>query len=132
MKLLHVTAAVIRREGKILICQRPENKNCAFLWEFPGGKIEPGETGEDCIQRECREELGVEVQVAGKLTEVTHDYPAFSVHLTFYLCDILKGEPVRKEHRAIQWISPQEIPSYEFCPADRKMLDKTGARGFFC
>lgn len=125
MKTLEVTAAVIRQEDRVLICQRPANKNCGLLWEFPGGKIEPGETGEQCIVRECQEELGVTLGVKCKLTDVTHEYPDRTVHLHFYLCEILAGTPEKKEHNAIAWVTASELSQYEFCPADAKMLHAT-------
>ena len=121
--MLEVTAAVIRRDDRFLICQRPEGKNCALLWEFPGGKIEPGETGENCIVRECTEELDLSLLVKRKLTDVIMDYPDKTVHLHFFLCRIREGEPVLKEHHAFAWIRPEEAGAYSFCPADRKMLE---------
>lgn len=122
MNMLEVTAAVIQQNGKILICQRPVNKNCGLLWEFPGGKIEAGETGEQCVIRECQEELGITLSVERKLTDITHKYPGRAVHLHFYLCNIIAGTPEKKEHNAIAWITPDEVDQYEFCPADKKML----------
>lgn len=123
--MIEVTAAIIRKADKFLICQRPEGKSCANLWEFPGGKIEPGETGEDCIIRECREELGVTIRVLEKITDVIHDYPDRSVHLHFYLAEIAEGTLTRKEHNALAWIRSEDIPRYPFCPADAKMLRQT-------
>lgn len=120
--MLEVTAAVIRQNGKILICQRPANKNCALLWEFPGGKIEAGETGEQCVVRECQEELDVTLSVERELTDVVYKYPDCTIHLHFYLCDIIAGTPEKKEHNAIAWIAPDEVARYEFCPADKMML----------
>ena len=128
MKTINVTAAVIRHDGKVLICQRPEGRNCGLLWEFPGGKIENGETGEQCIVRECREELGITIQVDRELTDITHEYPERIVHLRFYLCEIVEGNPEKKEHNALAWIALEEIDQYEFCPADREML-KVNALG---
>lgn len=124
MKTLEVTAAVIRQNGKVLICQRPANKNCGLLWEFPGGKIEAGETGEECIVRECQEELGITLRVEQEFTDITYEYPDRAVHLYFYLCEIVSGIPDNKEHNALVWITPEEIEKYEFCPADRAMLLK--------
>ena len=121
-KMLEVTAAIICKDNKILICQRPADKSCGFLWEFPGGKIEHGETGEQCIVRECQEELGVTLQVRKKVTDVIYEYPDRTVHLHFYLCDIIAGTLEKKEHAAFRWISQQEIFQFEFCPADAKML----------
>lgn len=125
MKTLEVTAAIIRQNGKILICQRPAEKNCSLLWEFPGGKIEVGETGEQCIARECQEELGITLSVEQELTDITYEYPDRIVHLHFYLCGIASGVPEKKEHNALAWITTDVIDQYEFCPADKAMLFKT-------
>ena len=123
--MIEVTAAIIQQEGRILICQRPANKACGLLWEFPGGKIEAGETGEQCIIRECQEELGVTLHVEHKLTDIIYEYPDRIVHLHFYLCDIAAGTPEKKEHEEIKWIEPHEVKLYTFCPADAEMLRKT-------
>ena len=122
--MIEVTAAIIRDNGKILICQRPANKACGLLWEFPGGKIEAGETGEQCIVRECQEELGITLHVERELTDITYAYPDRIVHLYFYLCDIVEGVPKKKEHEEIKWIEPHEVELYRFCPADTEMLRK--------
>lgn len=92
------------------------------MWEFPGGKIETGETGEQCVVRECQEELGVTLCVERKLTDLSYTYPACIVHLHFYLCTIAAGFPEKKEHNAIAWIAPGEMEQYDFCPADRAMI----------
>ena len=122
MKMLEVTAAIIQQNGKILICQRPANKSCGLLWEFPGGKIEAGETGEQCVVRECQEELGVTLLVERKLTDIVHEYSDRTVHIHFYLCCIVAGVPKKKEHNAIVWIAPYEVNKYTFCPADARMI----------
>lgn len=126
MNTIEVTAAVIRQDDKFLICQRAPEKSCGLLWEFPGGKIEPGETGEACIVRECREELGVEVFVERELEELYQEYPEQIVHLYFYLCQIKNGVVDRREHKAIAWITKDQIESYMFCPADKKFLERLG------
>ena len=123
--MIEVTAAIICKEGKFLICQRPKGKNCELLWEFPGGKIERGETGEQCIVREIQEELGVTLRVLRKLTDVAYEYPDRTVHLHFYVTEIESGGLVRKEHNAFAWITKADIPNYQFCPADAKMLSQT-------
>ena len=123
---LSVTAAIIRKDGRILLCQRPEGKNCALLWEFPGGKIEPGEQAEACVIRECREELDVMLRVIRRYGEVVCDYPDRTVNLQFFVCEIAQGEPRRKEHAALAWAHPQELAGYSFCPADAKMLREYG------
>lgn len=121
--MIEVTAAIIRDKDRFLICQRPEGKSCAMLWEFPGGKIEPGETGEACIARECMEELDLSLRVERELTDVLMAYPDKTVHLHFFICQILSGHPVLKEHNACEWIRPSETDRFSFCPADREMLD---------
>lgn len=130
--MLEVTAAIIRDGGKFLICQRPANKNCGLLWEFPGGKIEEGESGEQCIVRECQEELGVTLCVERKLTDITYKYPDRTVHLHFYLCEIDKGVPEAKEHNLIAWITAEELGEYEFCHADAKMLEENHIEKVLC
>lgn len=120
--MVEVTAAIIRDNEKILICQRPKGKNCELLWEFPGGKIEPDETGEQCIVREIQEELGVTIHVTKKFTDVIYEYPDRAVHLHFYLAEIESGNLVCKEHNSLAWISKEDIPNFQFCPADAKML----------
>jgi len=124
MKITEVVAALIWRDGKFLICQRPANKARALLWEFVGGKIEPGESGEEALVRECREELGVTVAAGDVFTDVTHVYPDLTVHLTLYHCTIAEGEPTLLEHADMAWITPEEIGNYEFCPADVEILEK--------
>ena len=124
MKITEVVAALIWQNGRFLICQRPENKARALLWEFVGGKIEPGESGEEALVRECREELGMTVAVGDIFTDVTHVYPDLTVHLTLYHCTIAEGEPILLEHADMAWITPDEIGHYEFCPADVEILVK--------
>lgn len=124
MKTLEVTAAIIRHNGKILICQRPANKHCGLLWEFPGGKIEAGETGEQCVIRECQEELGVTLNVEQKLTDITYEYPDRIIYLHFYLCSIASGIIEKNEHNALEWVSHDELDRYEFCPADEEIISE--------
>ena len=123
--MLDVTAAIIRQNNRVLICQRPEGKHNAMLWEFPGGKIEPGETGEACVIRECQEELGLTLRVLGKLTTVQEGE---GLRLHFYLAEILSGTPTRREHRALRWVTAEELPACKFCPADARMLRETDLR----
>ncbi len=125
---MEASAAVICKDGEFLICQRPMGKNCELLWEFPGGKIELGETAEECVIRECQEELGVTLRVLRKLTEVIYDYPVSMVHLHFFLTEIIEGELTRNEHNSVQWITMEELSNYTFCPADAKMLAEVDLR----
>lgn len=121
--MVEVVAALIRRDNKFLICQRPARKARGLLWEFVGGKVEAGESKEDALKRECREELNIGVSVGDKFAEVTHGYADMTVHLTLFNATITDGEPKLLEHAAIEWITPSEIPDYEFCPADKVFLD---------
>ena len=120
---VEVVAALIRKDGKFLICQRPAHKARGLLWEFVGGKVEAGESKENALKRECKEELNIEISVAEQYAEVTHGYLDITVHLTLFNSTITNGEPQLLEHNAIKWISPDEIPEYEFCPADKVFLD---------
>ena len=121
--MIEVVAALIWRDGKFLICQRPESKKRALLWEFVGGKVEVGETKEQALIRECQEELALEVVPSDVFMEVTHTYPDVTVHLTLFNATAV-GEPQRLEHNDIKWITVSEIDGYEFCPADEDILQK--------
>lgn len=116
--MTEVVAAIIWHEGRYLICQRPAHKARGLLWEFPGGKVEPGETPEEAIIRECREELDTTLEPLGIFTEVTHQYPDLCIHLSFLRCRVQSGQPRALEHAAIRWIRPEEASAYDFCPAD--------------
>lgn len=126
--MLEVAAAIIRKDEKILICQRSANKDLGLLWEFPGGKIEPGETGEQAVIRECREELGVTLKINSFFMDVTHEYPDRTVHLSVYNCSLTDGEPVRLEHNDMQWITASECRKFEFCPADVEIICRLSYR----
>ena len=119
-----IAAAILRRNDKILICRRGPGGSCGYLWEFPGGKIEPGETGEDCAVRECREELGVEIQLQGLREETVYEYPDGPYGFAFYDGVIISGEPEKKVHLEIRWVSPEELTDFSFCPADRPMVER--------
>lgn len=121
-KITEVVAALVWRDGRFMICQRPAHKARGLLWEFVGGKTESGETGEEALVRECREELDITVDPGDVFTDVTHVYPDLTVHLTLYHCTIASGEPKLLEHEAIAWITPDEIGNYDFCPADVEIL----------
>ena len=117
-KIVEVVAALIWDGDRFLICQRPENKARGLLWEFVGGKVEPGETKEEALARECREELDIDISVGSLFTEVTHEYPDITIHLSVFDSIIINGEPKLLEHNALKWITAEEIPEYTFCPAD--------------
>lgn len=120
--MIEVVAALIWDGDKFMICQRPAHKTRGLLWEFVGGKVEQGETKEQALIRECREELAVTLDVGDVFMDVTHEYPYITVHLTIFNATIAEGEPQKLEHNDIQWITPNEIPNYEFCPADEEIL----------
>ena len=121
--MTEVVAALIERDGAFLICQRPANKARGLLWEFPGGKIEPGESGPEALARECREELGIDVRVGEPVGDVTYEYPDLTVHLRLYRAVIEAGEPQKLEHNDLRFIRASEIPAYAFCPADEPLLE---------
>lgn len=120
--MVDVVAALIWRGDAFLICQRPANKARGLLWEFAGGKVEPGETPQQALARECREELDIGLEVGEPFMQVTHAYPDITVRLTLYCARIVSGEPRRLEHAALRWIRPDEIPQFDFCPADEPIL----------
>ena len=122
--MVEVVAALIWDNDKFMICQRPSNKARALLWEFVGGKVEPGETKEQALIRECREELAVVISVGDVFMEVLHEYPDITIRLTLFNATIAEGAPQKLEHNDIKWITPAEIPNYDFCPADDEILKK--------
>ena len=117
-------ATLIWRGDKFLICPRPANKARGLLWEFVGGKVEAVESKEQALIRECKEELAITVEPHEIFTEVTHEYPDIKVHLTLFNCTISQGQPQLLEHNDMKWITPAEIASYDFCPADTEILEK--------
>ena len=123
-KTVPVVAALIWDGDKFMICQRPAHKARGLLWEFVGGKVEPGETKEQALIRECQEELAVTLSVGEVFMEVVHEYPDMTVQLTLFHAAIAEGIPQKLEHNDIKWITPKEIPQYEFCPADVEILNK--------
>lgn len=117
-----VVAALIWDQDKFMICQRPAHKARGLLWEFVGGKTEPGETPEEALVRECREELDITVAVGDVFTQVIHECPDIHIRLTLFNCTIAQGTPRLLEHNDLKWITPVQIPEFEFCPADRDIL----------
>ena len=122
--MTEVVAALIWDGGKFMICQRPAHKARGLLWEFVGGKVEPGETKRQALVRECREELAVTLDVGDVFMDVTHEYPDLTVHLTLFHAAIREGVPRKLEHNDIRWITVDEIDRYAFCPADEVILDR--------
>ena len=127
--MTEVAAALIWDGDRFLACQRPANKARGLLWEFVGGKVEPGETREQALIRECREELAVTVRVGGIFMEVTHEYPDLTVHLTLFHAAIADGTPQMLEHNDLRWVTIEEMDELAFCPADEVILDELRRRG---
>jgi len=122
MKIIEVSAGLVFRDRKLLITQRHVGAHLGGLWEFPGGKREPKETFEECLVRELREELGIEVEVGEVLESLTHDYPGKSVHLKFFRCGWKQGEPQKLDCADFRWIGLPELDAYEFPAADARLL----------
>ena len=118
--ITEVVAALIWDKDKFMICQRPAHKARGLLWEFVGGKVEQGETKEQALIRECREELAVTLSVGDVFMDVVHEYPDLTVHLTLFNATIAE----KQEHNDIKWITSSEIQNYDFCPADEEILAK--------
>ena len=123
-----VAALIWDKQGRFMACQRPAHKARGLLWEFVGGKVEKGESREDALIRECREELGVTVAVKDIFMEVDHVYPDLTVHLTLFNASIADGEPRKLEHNDIRWLTIDEIDDYPFCPADEEILKRIKER----
>ena len=122
--MVEVVAALIWDKDKFLICQRPANKERALLWEFVGGKVEQGETKEQALIRECKEELNIMLSVGDVFMEVVNEYPDITAHLNLFNATIAEGVPQKLEHNDIKQIMSAEIPNYNFCPADEEILNK--------
>ena len=121
-KALPVVAALIMDpEGRCLLCQRSEHMKRPLHWEFPGGKIEAGETGEAALRRECMEELKIGLDVGAQMAETVWTYPDVTVRLTLYLCHIQDGTPTALEHRTVSWVASENVADYALCPADREL-----------
>ena len=122
--MTEVVAALIWDGNRFLACQRPAHKARGLLWEFVGGKVEPGETKEQALIRECREELDITLEVGDVFMDVVHEYPDLLVHLTLFNARIRSGEPKKLEHNDIRWLTVGEIDGYAFCPADDEILER--------
>lgn len=122
--MVQVVAALIRKGNTFLICQRPAHKTRGLLWEFVGGKVEPGETKQEALVRECREELDVEISVSDVFIKLVYEYPDMTVELTLFNSEIRSGTIRMLEHNDIKWITTAEIDNFDFCPADKDILKK--------
>jgi len=121
--IIDVAAGLVFRDGKLLITERYADAHLGGLWEFPGGKREPGESFEQCLERELREELGIEVVVGRLVDSLTHEYPERTVHLQFFRCDWKENEPRPLGCAACQWVTPEELKNYDFPEADARLLE---------
>ncbi|MGD0253836.1 MAG: 8-oxo-dGTP diphosphatase MutT [Verrucomicrobiota bacterium] len=130
LQTIDVAAALIFRDGKLLITRRRAEAHLGGLWEFPGGKREPDETFEQCVARELREELGVEISVGDLFEEIVHAYPEKTVHLKFFVCRLEGGEPEPLGCAALKWVGKPELDEYAFPAADARLLDKLRAYNF--
>ena len=124
MNIVEVVAALIWNGEKFMICQRPVNKKRGLLWEFVGGKVEKGESKERALIRECKEELDIEIEVDSEFISTKHTYPDITINLTVFNARIVSGRPILLEHKDLKWITKNEIPKYNFCPADEVILKK--------
>ena len=124
-----VVAAIIRKDGRILITQRLDNVHLARLWEFPGGKVEAGESLQMALQREIQEELGIKIRVNDEFLTIDYDYPTKSVRLHFFNCTVLQGDPGPIDVADLRWVNPDDIGNYQFPPADAELITKLRASG---
>ena len=122
VKPIDVAAGLVFHRQKLLITQRLEGSHLAGLWEFPGGKCEPGESFESCLVRELHEELAIEVALGQLFEELTHDYPEKTVNLKFFLCRLSKGEPQAIGCAAFEWVTRESLAGHNFPPADKRLL----------
>lgn len=118
-----VVAAYIKKDGRVFCCQRGDKGECKFMWEFPGGKIEPNETKEQAIIREIKEELNSKIGVVKFLTAINHEYNAFSMNMYVYECELLEGNLEISEHIDFKWVCEAELNELPFAPADKKVID---------
>ena len=121
---IEVVAALIWDKGRFLACQRPESKARGGLWEFVGGKVEPGETKRQALIRECREELDVTIAAGEVFLELPHSYPDLTIHLTVFHASIAEGTPWLLEHQAMCWVTAKEAETMSFCPADQEIIER--------
>jgi 8-oxo-dGTP diphosphatase len=120
---INVACAILEREGLVLAAQRSASMSLPLKWEFPGGKIEPGESPEQCLRRELVEEMGISVSIGRALSPNTHKYPAFTVTLYPFVCDIESGNITLHEHAAITWLPPQELHTLDWAEADIPVIE---------
>lgn len=121
-KSIEVVAAIIQKDDQFLITKRLKKSHLGHCWEFPGGKIEPNETIEECIIRECKEEIDIEIKPVRKIKELTHSYDEITVHLHFMICELISGVPKAIECADLKWVNAEELSQFEFPEADREII----------
>ena len=122
--MLEVVAALIIKDNKLMICQRPAFKSRPLLWEFPGGKVEENETKEQALKRECKEELDILIEVRDLYAEVSYTYPDISINLSLFKASVKNGEPRLIEHNDLKWINLDQLDEFDFCSADKSIIEK--------
>lgn len=122
--MIVVSAGVVRRDGRIMICQRRPEVHNGLKWEFPGGKLEKGESPEAALRRELKEELDIDVEVGRVLDVMLHSYPDRDVMILFYPCEIIEGEPAAVDCNAVEWVLPTEIRGYDLADGDRRFVER--------
>lgn len=127
-KIIDVAAGLVFHGGKLLITQRRLNDHLGGLWEFPGGKVETGESFEYCLVRELREELGITVSVGREIEEITHPYPEKTVRLKFFVCQLISGEARPIHCHALAWVTREELDAFDFPAADARLLTNLRAK----
>jgi 8-oxo-dGTP diphosphatase len=129
-KNIYVVGAVIIENGKILCAQRGPSKSLPFKWEFPGGKIEKGESPQEALRREINEEMRCEIEIGEQVEDTVYEYDFGVVHLKTFYCRLIAGEPILTEHVSIQWLYPNELRSLDWAPADIPAIETLSKKTF--
>ncbi len=120
--IINVTCAIIEKDNKVLVAQRSEKMNLPLKWEFPGGKVKNGETDIDCLKREIQEELNLKINILEGLQNNVHEYESISIKLIPFICNIIEGDLILKEHKQIKWLDANDLMTLDFADADKPIL----------